>query len=480
MSRKAKTTDLPTEGRGAALDSTETASERYRTSSTDLLYPYVGSLPQITVLTSAGPEEGKSTTCASLGVALARAGKSTLLVDCDFRDPALHTFFGLSNATGTSSVLAEKSELQEVWGEPLPGLKVVPAGPTPPLGSVALLSPAHLSGFFASVREEFDCVLVNAPSMESVLDPLDVATEADGAFLVLDAQKGGSKRDAQEAAYRLEWFGANALGALMSDVIEELLPEQGTLTDRQEPHRELAQNRHKKTRRVPLRGSVPGLRTLRANVLGMLGAVANKIEVGLPRGVPPPEQRAPTDRQEGAREGPQDAKKKKNKGLVEFLVMLVVAFALLFGVIKPFIVEAFYIPSESMVPTLEVGDRVLANEFIYRFREPERGDIVVFRSPEFGGVDLIKRVVGLPGDKIEVKSGALYVNGEYQEEPYLNPALPDESSYGPMVVPPGYIFAMGDNRADSADSRFFGPVPYDHIVGEAFLRVWPLNELGSV
>jgi signal peptidase I len=123
---------------------------------------------------------------------------------------------------------------------------------------------------------------------------------------------------------------------------------------------------------------------------------------------------------------------------------------------------------------------VLANEFIYHFREPERGDIVVFRSPEFGGVDLIKRVVGLPGDKIEVKSGALYVNGEYQEEPYLNPALPDESSYGPMVVPPGYIFAMGDNRADSADSRFFGPVPYDHIVGEAFLRVWPLNELGSV
>src|SRR3954447_12213653 len=118
---------------------------------------------------------------------------------------------------------------------------------------------------------------------------------------------------------------------------------------------------------------------------------------------------------------------RKGRGLVEFLVILLIAFVLVFGFVRPFVAEAFYIPSESMVPTLEVSDRLFINKFIYRFHEPERDDIVVFKSvegsTEGGQEDLIKRIVGLPGDEISVEDGTLSVNGERQEEPYVNPRL---------------------------------------------------------
>jgi len=170
--------------------------------------------------------------------------------------------------------------------------------------------------------------------------------------------------------------------------------------------------------------------------------------------------------------------RKKSGGVLEFLVILIVAFALVFGFVRPFVVEAFYIPSGSMIPTLMVGDRVLTNKFIYRFEDPERGDVVVFRSVEGGNEDLIKRVVGVPGDKISVRNGALSVNGERQREPYVNKESPDVNTYNPITVPAGHVFCMGDNRANSRDSRFFGPVPYENIEGEAFVIFWPPSRLG--
>jgi signal peptidase I len=169
-------------------------------------------------------------------------------------------------------------------------------------------------------------------------------------------------------------------------------------------------------------------------------------------------------------------KKKKKSTIVDSLVVLLVSVILVLGVVRPFIVEAFYIPTQSMAPTFEVGDRVLANKFIYRFSEPERGDIIIFESPD-GETYLTKRVLGLPGDTITVARGSLYVNDEPQRETYLNPDLPDESTYGPIEVPAQHVFVLGDNRANSADSRSIGPVPQDNIAGEAFLRVWPLNQL---
>jgi signal peptidase I len=173
-------------------------------------------------------------------------------------------------------------------------------------------------------------------------------------------------------------------------------------------------------------------------------------------------------------------KSKKGGGVVEFLVILLVSFALVFGFVRPFVVEAFFIPSESMVPTLRVGDRVLVNKFIYRFTEPERGDIIVFESVEGGGDDLIKRVVGVPGDEISVRGGKLVVNGEPQKEPYLNRKYPDRSFAAPTTVPEGHVFVMGDNRANSRDSRFFGPVPEKKIEGEAFLLFWPPDRIGGL
>jgi signal peptidase I len=171
-------------------------------------------------------------------------------------------------------------------------------------------------------------------------------------------------------------------------------------------------------------------------------------------------------------------RKKRRSGLRDLFVTLLVAFVLVFGVVRPFIVAAYWVPTESMVPTLEVGDRVFANQFIYRFAEPERGDIVVFEDVESGEDDLIKRVVAVAGDRVRVNAGVLKVDGEFQEEPYVKPQFPDGNIYGPEKVPEGYVFVMGDNRGNSADSRVFGLLPIENIEGEAFVRFWPPSRIG--
>ena len=215
-----------------------------------------------------------------------------------------------------------------------------------------------------------------------------------------------------------------------------------------------------------------------------------------------PHQSFETATKKGAGESSDSPVRKTGGGVLEFLVILVISFALVFGVVRPYVVEAFYIPSESMVPTLEIGDRVLANKFIYRFTDPERGEVVVFKSVEGGELppernpivsfvdflrgkqgpppreDLIKRIVGLPGDEVVVKEGTVLVNGEPQEEPFVNGKFPDLSTSAPITVPKDHVFVMGDNRANSRDSRVFGPVPYENIEGQAFVRFWPLDRLG--
>jgi signal peptidase I len=186
-------------------------------------------------------------------------------------------------------------------------------------------------------------------------------------------------------------------------------------------------------------------------------------------------------------------RKKRKSSFTEYMLILLVAFVLVFGFIRPFVVEAFYIPSESMVPTLEVGDRVFVNKFIYRFTEPQRGDIVVFKSVQdeeevaeggeeslFEGEEeeLIKRVVALPRDKVAIRKGELRVNGKPLGEPYLKDQFAGNDHFGPIWVPEGYVFVMGDNRANSADSRVFGSVPIENIEGEAFVSFWPPTRVG--
>jgi signal peptidase I len=170
---------------------------------------------------------------------------------------------------------------------------------------------------------------------------------------------------------------------------------------------------------------------------------------------------------------------------LEFLVIPLLAFALAFGFVKPVVANSFRTPTESMVPTIGVGDRTLVNKLAYEFGEPERGDIVVFGSAKDEDQDLVKRVVGLPGDVVTIEAGRLLVNGAPREEPYLAdkpcvPSLPKTCRFGPVRVPKGHVFVMGDNRTNSRDSRFFGPVPEEKLVGEAVFRFWPPGRVGTL
>jgi signal peptidase I len=177
------------------------------------------------------------------------------------------------------------------------------------------------------------------------------------------------------------------------------------------------------------------------------------------------------------------------KSLLELPVILLISFALVFGFVRPVIASPFYVGSGSMEPTLHgcqgcTNDRVLINKLAYDLKEPERGDIVLFRDPEGGAEPLIKRIVGLPGDTVAVRHGKLVLNGETRKEPYVvNRAcvkgVPKTCSFGPVTVPKGHVFVMGDNRARSYDSRFFGPVPERSLIGEALFRFWPPGRVGS-
>ncbi len=149
-------------------------------------------------------------------------------------------------------------------------------------------------------------------------------------------------------------------------------------------------------------------------------------------------------------------------------------------VIKTFLIQAFYIPSGSMEPTLDIGDRVLVNKLSYRLHDVNRGDLLVFELPEGEGGDirdLIKRVIGLSGETVEGRDGQVVIDGRVLSEPYL-PEGVTTSDFDPVEIPDGQIWVMGDNRGDSRDSRSFGPINEDDIVGRAFIRVWPIGDIG--
>ena len=191
-------------------------------------------------------------------------------------------------------------------------------------------------------------------------------------------------------------------------------------------------------------------------------------------------------------------RKRSLAGQIEMWGLVIVALLLAF-VIKTFLVQAFYIPSGSMIPTLEIGDRVLVEKVSYRLREPERGEVIVFQRPGSEGaragvtgqlrsfleglglaqpdadIDLIKRVIGLPGERVQVKKGVVLINGKPLTEAY---AQPETRSFPATTVPDGHLFMMGDNRMNSQDSRFaeLGTIPADNVVGRAFVILWPPSQ----
>ena len=212
------------------------------------------------------------------------------------------------------------------------------------------------------------------------------------------------------------------------------------------------------------------------------------------RSVRPPDLDAHTRAELRASGGP-GHRKRSLAGMLEMWGLVAVALLLAF-VIKTLLVQAFYIPSGSMIPTLEVGDRVLVEKISFRFRQPQRGEVIVFQRPGAeraragvsgqlrsfleglglaqpdAEIDLIKRVIGLPGERIRIRKGAVFVNGRRLDEPY---AQPESRSFPETRVPKGQLFMMGDNRMNSQDSRFpeLGTIPLDNVVGRAFVILWP-------
>jgi len=201
----------------------------------------------------------------------------------------------------------------------------------------------------------------------------------------------------------------------------------------------------------------------------------------------------------------------RRRNTIEWIVVLAGALVIAV-VIKTFLFQAFYIPSDSMEPTLQVGDRVLVNKLSYRLHDVNHGDIVVFDRPSTSGQtvpgcnggsvtippsasfsgeevhDLIKRVIATEGDTVERREdGHVYVNGNQLNEPYVHktngvtdktPAFHFPSQC--IKVPPGKVFVLGDNRLDSNASNMFGPIPASSIVGRAFVRVWPPSSIGGI
>jgi signal peptidase I len=204
----------------------------------------------------------------------------------------------------------------------------------------------------------------------------------------------------------------------------------------------------------------------------------------------------------GRAEGPR--RRWRFVGSTPFLVLVALAVALL---VKTFVIQAFYIPSESMLPTLRVGDRVFVNKFLFDGGDIHRGDVIVFENPHpgsepdrgpIGGLlhwlgegigfaqpqneDFIKRVIALPGETIEIRDDVVYVDGRRVNEPYLTArAKASTGDLPPTTVPDGALFVMGDNRANSADSRYgLGFVPIDRVIGRAFVIIWPPSDVGGL
>ena len=171
-------------------------------------------------------------------------------------------------------------------------------------------------------------------------------------------------------------------------------------------------------------------------------------------------------------------KRRVLRWLREVLIETILPAVLIAVLINIFLAQATQVHGQSMEPTLHSDQRLVVEKVSYRFHGPRRGDIVVLKSPQQDSELLIKRVVGLPGEAVEIRQGRVYINGQELDEPYLERFM--GGNWGPILVPPLHVFVLGDNRGFSNDSRAFDSVPIKNIIGRAWVSYWPPDELGVV
>jgi signal peptidase I len=182
---------------------------------------------------------------------------------------------------------------------------------------------------------------------------------------------------------------------------------------------------------------------------------------------------------------------KTERNIGETIESLLFAWVVVFLIVRPFIFEPFSIPSASMNNTLLEGDRILVSKYLYRFHAPQRGDVIVFKSPPAAGqneADFVKRLIGLPGDTVDIREGKVYVNGQTHDEPYIKEPMADPPYNGkvpgvqdpPYKVPPGYFLVMGDNRNNSFDGRFWGFLDAKRVKGKAIAIFWPPKRISRL
>ena len=177
-----------------------------------------------------------------------------------------------------------------------------------------------------------------------------------------------------------------------------------------------------------------------------------------------------------------EEEKETPKPFISFLKelpLLILAAVVAAWLIKTFLFQPFYIPTPSMEPTLKVRDRILVSKLSYRFGQPKQGDIVVFLAPHETNRDFIKRVIATEGQRVQIREGEVFVNNKPQKEPWAQKDH-DLTNYGPVTVPKDGIFVMGDNRANSFDSRLFGPLGEEKLIGKALFIYWPPERMGLV
>ena len=177
-------------------------------------------------------------------------------------------------------------------------------------------------------------------------------------------------------------------------------------------------------------------------------------------------------------------KGKKNKPFWRDALEIILIAAVLAFAVRTFVVESFWVPSGSMLPTIQINDRVWVTKFTYHISDPQRGDVVVFEPPESAHASenenyYIKRLIGLPGEEVEFKDNKLYINGEEVEESYLPEGTVTED-FGPLIIPEDCYFFCGDNRSGSYDSRAWGVVERDALVGKGQFIYWPFDRIGGL